>query len=242
MRHFSQIPPNSEPEKRWQVSIRQLLIATAILAVVCGTIGTIVRIYPSHPTIAVVAGAFFIPVLLSAAAGVVIGNAVGWLIGGILVGAVLSVGTVGERAEAVGGIVSGLGAIGDLALIIVVINRWLIGSARIQSTPARASHDLRVSVSRLSVIASLLVLVIWLPVVFLGSPMRRFHVGALALLTICFICPMVLVAVAKAIREGSEARQASGRLAALAIALVPVAIFLTTQWLILWVSGIRYKL
>ncbi len=170
------------------------------------------------------------PVLLAGAFGVLAGKPMKWLTYGTI--ASLFIGLAVVRAEIYFAVVP--------ILILVFATRTYQPKLRI--TVAQAVAGRQKSIYQVSNVCSVVLLLIWLPIIFLVGPNRACRPMGQFLVTVAFILPATIVGIFRAIRQlittWPEKRVG---LKALAVALIPIAIYGFTQWLILSVCGIIYE-
>jgi hypothetical protein len=132
--------------------------------------------------------------------------------------------------------------VGIAIFVLVAIMLWLRRDAPPRPIKQGEPTYLRQqSIYRLSAICCLTEWFIWLPIVFTDLPNRECRPMGQAMVEGLFIYPATLVLYYGAIKQLINTWPGRRGWIALGVALLPLATYIVTQWLILSVCGITYE-
>lgn len=169
------------------------------------------------------------PVLLAGAFGVLAGKPMKWLIYGII--ASLFIGLAVTRAEIYFAVVP--------MLILIFATRKYQPEVRI--TQAQAVAARQASIYRVSNVCSVVLLLLWLSIIPMVGPGNACRPMGQAMVTILFVLPATIFNSLRAVRQYAASTDDRLALKAIVVALIPIAVYALTQWLILSVYGITYE-
>ena len=174
---------------RWQFSIGQMLIATAMLAAVCGMSLLAVRFYKDNNSLGLAIAVFAIPVLLTGTAAVFSRSRIEPLLQGVFAGLFLA--CVASQSK----LWFELSPVPLLALIVL----HFVYATR--HTSEQVSRRRQVWVFCLSAAACGLVLLMWLPLIPDAHAGKTIYCFMEAISTDVIVWPATLLAIAIAIRQ-----------------------------------------
>lgn len=226
----SESSPAKSPTKRWQFGLRQLLVAIALISGACGTAMLAYQSFMAYRQVQLAIEIFVTPVLFAVAIGLICRASV---LKSVLCGALLGSILACSLSPAANFLVV------VPATVAVVLARKCANPVVIQAE--QIDERRQRSVYRMSAIACIILLILWLPLPFMVGPSKACRPMGQDLFTFVLVLPITVIAFLRAALQLLVAEPKKRGLIAIAVSLLPIVVYILSQWLILSVLGIVYE-